>query len=279
MRLLFTATAALLISASTLSAQSNMTNKNGHDILPADGDYCLSMNGAPVIDFALNAINFMNNTGQTAQHPGFITGLPNNITGKYFINDTLAYRGTVSIITSSNTETFYFDDPNDTSSDPAELADKATTSACDVMLSLGREYRRGHNRLQGFYGAEGILVVGSSKSKNKYGMEAADALPWDGSSRVISSSTGLGIGVGARAFIGVEYFFAPKISLGAEFGWGLGIATSGRGKTVSEVNDNGNIVEETSSINTSTSVLGIDVDSGGNSLFGSSAALKMNFHF
>lgn len=277
MRLLFTFSAMLLLGANTAIAQNDLTNKNGHEILPTSGDYCISMDGAPIINFGLNTINIMNNTGQTAQHPGFV--IPNTIVGKYYVNDTLAYRGTVSIITESSSTVEYFDDPNDTSAEPAELSNKITSNSCDVVLSAGLEYRRGHNRLQGYYGAEALIGFSNSKMNYAYGMDAADDLQWNGSSRVISSSEGATISLGARGFVGAEYFFAPKISLGAEFGWGLGIVMSGRGSTTSEVNDNDNIIEETVKNANSVSGFGFGVDDGSSQLIGAGALLKLNLHF
>jgi hypothetical protein len=40
--------------------------------------------------------------------------------------------------------------------------------------------------------------------------------------RALKRKTNGRIGVGVRAFIGVEYFVAPKVSIGGEFGWGVG---------------------------------------------------------
>ena len=39
--------------------------------------------------------------------------------------------------------------------------------------------------------------------------------------RLVSTSYGSDLQVGAQAFIGVEYYFAPKMSIGGEFGWGI----------------------------------------------------------
>lgn len=277
MRLLFTFTAALLLGASTMSAQEELTNKNGHAILPSSGDYCLSMDGAPLIDFGLNVINIMNNTSQTAQHPGFT--IPNTIVGKYFVEDTLAYRIALSINTESSSTFDYFDDPNDNSAEPAELSNKTTSASCDVVISAGLEYRRGYNRLQGFYGAEALLGLSNSRMNYSYGMDALDDLTWNGSSRVIRSSQGATIGLGARGFVGAEYFIAPKISFGAEFGWGLGIEMSGRGSTTLQVRENDTIGEETNQNANSVSGFGLNVDSGTSQLMGGSALLKMNLHF
>jgi hypothetical protein len=55
-----------------------------------------------------------------------------------------------------------------------------------------------------------------------------------GNARVLDRRSGLTMGVGFRIFAGGEYFFLPKMSLGAELGWGLAVTTTGRSKTVLE---------------------------------------------
>jgi hypothetical protein len=42
-----------------------------------------------------------------------------------------------------------------------------------------------------------------------------------------NSNTASGYGFGLRGFIGAEYFFMPKMSIGGEFGWGLAYVKNG----------------------------------------------------
>ncbi len=49
------------------------------------------------------------------------------------------------------------------------------------------------------------------------------------SSRVRESYSGVSMLFGARAFAGVEYFVAPKLSIGGEFGYTIGFATNSKG--------------------------------------------------
>ena len=48
-------------------------------------------------------------------------------------------------------------------------------------------------------------------------------------SRTVETKNGATFTLGARAFIGAEYFILPKMSLGAEYGWGIGLSTTGSG--------------------------------------------------
>ena len=91
----------------------------------------------------------------------------------------------------------------------------------------------------------------------------------------------MAITFGLRGFAGVEYFFAPKISVAAEFGWGFGMVTNPRGSVTTETWDAVNStadVTETAGAN-SGSGMGFQVDNGINQLLGASAALTMYFHF
>jgi len=169
------------LSAPLATAQTtSLTSKNGHEILPQEGDYSLGMNAVPVLNFAHNAINIMSDNGSGATHPGFVSGSQNSITGKYYITPTKAYRGAINFTNSVSNNYSHFDDPNDTSDEPEQLTDNEQMSSSSIYGSVGLEYRRGHNRLQGFYGAEVILGASCSKTSYKYGQEAVDQLDFNG---------------------------------------------------------------------------------------------------
>ena len=107
--------------------------------------------------------------------------------------------------------------------------------------------------------------------------------------RKISEKPGGQFGLGLRAFIGAEYFVAPKISIGGEFGWGLGLAMNMKSKTVYEMEgiDGGPV--ETKADVTITAKRGmeliLDTDnnpanrSNYNLALSPSGALRLNFHF
>ncbi len=282
---------AALFGATSTFAQ--IESKNGWQVLPEAGDYAISMDAIPVIDFALNAVNIQNNVGSTAQHPGYVGGFNQVIVGKYFADATTAYRAKVAINTNSTKTTTYFDDLNDVATgvaSPAEVSDEMKSKTTQIILGGGMEMRRGHNRLQGFYGGEVLLGFNSSSTSNTYGMSydaTGETNGWlvGGDNRVTESKSGMGITFGLRGFAGVEYFFAPKISVGAEFGWGLGITTTPRGETTTEYWDDPNATgtnsqrTETKEGPNKSSSSGFQADNDISSALGSSAALTINFHF
>ena len=69
----------IFISALTFG---QMTSKNGHTILPEAGDWAIQMNAVPLVNMALNVTDIMNNDGQQAAHPDYVTGFSNVIVGK-----------------------------------------------------------------------------------------------------------------------------------------------------------------------------------------------------
>jgi hypothetical protein len=282
---------AALFAASTTFGQ--FTSKNGHEVLPEEGDIALGFDAVPVLNFGLNMINIMNNTGQQAQHPGYVSGYSNIIVGKYFLASDMAVRGRLGINTMSQTNTMFYDNPVDVANgvaSPGEISDVMKSSSADWFVGGGVEMRRGHNRLQGYYGGELMLLFGNNKVDNTFGVafnqttEDAGVIG-GGESRVLNSKDGY-FGLGLRGFAGVEYFFAPKISIGAEFGWGLGLANSGRGEVTTESWDlatpsataNSNITE-TNPGNSSFKMSGFGVDNGMGAFLAPSGALMIHFHF
>ena len=262
--------------------------------LPETGDIALGFNAVPVLDFGLNAINIMNDTGQTA---GGLADFPAGTSGttslKYFLSESEAVRIRVGLNYDSSTSSNLYDNPVEVADpdndDPSEISDVVTTNLSAFLLSGGYEWRRGNGRIQGLAGVEGLLGVGTSSESTNYGWdyddEAADfGVISDGSSRTVSERTGLGVSIGARGFVGMEYFIADKISLGTEYGWSVMRSSLGAGSVRTEswvVDGDGNGDNETeteeSGDSSSFSALhdnGMDIFTGD-----STGAITINFHF
>jgi hypothetical protein len=125
---------------------------------------------------------------------------------------------------------------------PQFQEDQMTENSYVVMLGLGMEKRRGHGRVQGFYGAEVLVGCGGDSKSFAYGnafdnnfntpmstTDFATGSTANVSARTKNSNGGMMFMVGARGFSGVEYFIAPKMSLGGEIGYTLGFSTHGKG--------------------------------------------------
>lgn len=207
------------------------------------------------------------------------------------------------------------------------VEDKATHSSSFIGIGVGMEKRKGKTRLQGLYGAEVYIWYSSSKDKFKYGntlsqgtadpnINVTDGTNWNtvNSSVFTSANIGTGsapansnvggtvngwrklsekpggqFGLGLRAFIGAEYFILPKISLGGEFGWGLGMAMNMKSKTVYEMEGLDSGGTETKAEVTVTHKRGmqfiLDTDNNPNAnnnynlALSPTGTLRLNFHF
>lgn len=285
----------------------DLTSKEGEPILPQAKDWGISLDATRFIKNA--SFDFVS----TAQ----------SISLKYFKDPKTAYRVGVRIGLNNWTTKAMVDDRVAASSTlsayPAAVVMKENVwkkSSTAIGLTFGIEKRRGVSRLQGIYGIEGSVYISSSKDKFTYGNalnastspqmvvdEKNDAMtsPYFGSAnnidtlpkiqgvqgpaRVLERKNGVALSIGARAFIGAEYFVLPKMSLGGEFGWGFGVSTTGRSETKLESIGQSNVQGGSGASVSSTTIdggasnhVGLDTDNS-NILGGLSATLRLNLYF
>jgi hypothetical protein len=296
---------ALAFGVTNAFAQ-DLTSKKGEPMLPEAEDMAVSVDATPFLNYMGNF--FGKTANNTAPTFNFLTS-NQTITVKKFKDAQTAYRASVRIGLQSNTEKAQVVDATQTFSTvsfPALVAmkeDKFKSSQTNVGLAVGMEMRRGKTRLQGYYGAEAGIALSSSSEKYTYGNTitpntATPAVPvntitttdfgsnhttdtYGNNARVTRFKSGMGFAFGVRAFVGAEYFILPKISLGGEFGMGLGWGMSGKSKTTIEsegTGTGGSAVGTQEVVGNKSSGLILDTDNN-NSLFGPSGSLRLNFHF
>ncbi len=268
---------AALFAGSFAFAQGSVTsmkNKKGLEYLPQAGDWAIQFDAAPMLTYVGSAFS---NAGATS--PAAASSFGNGIfVGKMFTSPTEAWRVKLGINFTRNSvdATAYNGDRS------LEYVSTTNTNTTMVLLGFGKEWRRGHNRLQGFYGAEGLLQIGSltpvvsyeySMDLEKAVQEGFETAGTPRSNGVTSSSA---LGIGVRGFMGVEYFILPKLSVGAEYGWGIGYMTSS-GEGEAEVYNGTEVITVTSKGDVNSGIV-IDNDNGGN-MFGGSASFNLTFHF
>tara|TARA_B100000700_G_C14947794_1_gene810080 strand:- start:413 stop:1258 length:846 start_codon:yes stop_codon:yes gene_type:complete len=263
---------------------SQMTSKNGHTILPEAGDWAIQTNGINLLNMGLNALDIMNDNGNNAQFPGYVEENEKVIVGKYFNSDDFATRYRIALNSNSYTEKEYGDDPTvDADDDPVDaLLRTKTSSYWELKVGYGHEYRRGHNRLQGFYGYEGLIGLnrgedGSENVSRDWEFSYEDIFEATGDdSFTTSEKQGMGVSLEARTFVGVEYFAAPKVSFGFEFNWGLEIEMSGRSSsetTTASYDEDGDIeLDDSETLGDSNRSFKFDVGNMG-------GAVTATFHF
>jgi hypothetical protein len=179
----------LVASIGVANAQETKTNchetcktKNGTPILPVAGEWSLGFDAVPVLNYFGNLLN----SGENSASIDFQQA--NTIVGSYMKTDNTAYTGKLGIGFTNK--------------------DESGESAYNVTLGAGLQKFRGTTRLRGYYGAGVELGTGAFKTVS------TDSI---GTSTTVDNSS---LSFGVRGNVGVQYFFAPKMSVGAEYGWG-----------------------------------------------------------
>lgn len=204
---------AMFIGAS-VSAQ-DLTSKKGTPILPEAGEWSIGVGANSTLEYFGNLMNGNNNA------PTFDWANDQIITGKMMKDANTAYRAYVRLGLGSTKAA----DQEVTFPGGGPVVDsiEVKNSATNIALGAGLQKYRGKGRLRGIYGAEAMIMLSSAKET------------WDGTDETlgaisIEDKAGSTFGLGLRAFIGAEYFFAPKMSVGGEFGWGLMLQSTGEGE-------------------------------------------------
>ncbi|MBL7875111.1 MAG: hypothetical protein JNL53_05575 [Cyclobacteriaceae bacterium] len=229
-----------------------LKSKKGIPILPEAGEWGLGISANPFLNYGGNFFN--GNTNNNSPSFAFPTNPTNNIAlfGKYVVDAHTAYRVRFNATVNTTVDKAVIAQ-NEITPDPffpAFTEDFRKTNRQTVVVAAGYEKRRGKSRVQGVYGGE--LVIGYTGINQSY--EYGNPMSQDfnapitnnfggnilqGSSaaavqRKIDEKFGSILTVGARGFIGVEYFIGPKVSLGGEFGYSLAFNNSTRGLITSE---------------------------------------------
>ena len=235
---------AALFTVGITFAQDQLTSKKGVPILPEAGDYAIGFDAGNLLNYAGNLLN--NSAGNSLNN----LDLNNDqftITGKYFVSADKAYRGMLRLgFTSTNIkDAFGF----------GNEGDEFDTTDINITVGGAVEMRRGKGRLQGFYGPVAMISFGSSSSERTFDAGGGQEF-----------KTGALIGINLGGLAGIEYFFAPKISVGAEIMWTLSFLTQGDG----ELTTNTGGTSTTTDIYGGSS-FGVDTRPNGN--------ISLNFHF
>lgn len=271
-------TLAVSAFATVASAQegesTQIQNKNGVDVLPVQGEFAVGFNAVPVLSFLGNSLNGNTNNTYIGQNKFASAFGQNVIFGKYMLADNVALRGHLRIAFENDARYNYV--TNDTQNSPDSLIkDKGVFRDHEINLGGGYEFRRGKGRIQGIYGGDAFVGFNGGSETYTYGNEfgmlnqaptTSTSFPGGSSSqgtRLSSFKYGNSFSVGVRPFAGIEFFFAPKISLGAEFGWFIAYSMQGEGTWTEEYfdpNTDGGIVRENTIPVAGSNTLSIDTD-------------------
>lgn len=277
--------AVALVAASAASAQTGeITSNRGENWLSQDGDWGLTFDAQPLLNYAGNLFNNGNNTGVAALNNLWNTdsflgingnqanpGGSNVVIGvKKLVDANTAYRGKVRIGFGSTKETELVNDVTSTANPPAQVEDVTKNSYMAVNLGVGLEKRVGSTRVVGIYGGEFNIGFGNSKTVYEYGNAISANNPVAG--RNTEEKHGSVFGLGLNGFVGVEWFAAPKISLSGEYTWGLSLRSKGHTETSAEGWNGTGVETQTVEAGTKRNQFSLDTGVSG-------ASIGVNFYF
>lgn len=273
---------AAMVAAMTASAQTGeITSNRGENWLSQSGDWGLTFDATPLVNYAGNLFNGNTNNGGVGLN-NFFNSTSNRgsqvvIGGKKLIDANTAYRGRVRIGFGSTKETDLVNQipqPTPAPNPAAQVEDVTKNGYMAVQLGAGIEKRVGSTRVVGVYGGELNIGLGSGKTTYEYGNALSDNNPV---SRPTEEKAGSLFSVGLNGFVGVEWFAAPKISLSGEYTWGLAMSSEGHTENTGEAwvigtSGSGSVVSTTVEGGTKRNNFSLDTGVSG-------ARIGVNFYF
>lgn len=240
-----------LMSFVAISAQ----NEGGKNYLPEKGDMAFGINVKPVLKYVGNVFNSSvdNELDYLGGEPISTKEYRNDIIpdvsvmGKYMLTENWGLRANVGMMFGTDKKRSYVADDQNAELNPfdeTKLIDVKKTKKNGMSLLLGAEYRKGNNRVQGVFGMGVLFGVLSEKTTYKYA-NAVTSLNQNPTSawysdwtkspyRPLEEKTDKGVFYGITGSAGIEWFVAPKVSLGAEVNLSLYGINEGQLYTISE---------------------------------------------
>ena len=269
----------VLISVFQFTYAQELVSKKGTPILPEPKDWSIGFDASPLIKYVGNFFNHAENNNSLMNYQDSVT-----LVGLYVKNAATAYRAKVRLNFISEKWTAHVEDQLNALS---TVNDERNFSQFAITLGLGIQKMRGKGRLKGIYGFEGLITYGTNKNDYTYGnaidathqtpvsTDWSDTLHQDiynpspgnintssGLIRATAIKNGAFFEIGVRGFIGAEYFFAPKMSLSAEYGWTIAFGTQSEGEITYE-GWNGSATASKTDQTVKKSIFGSDVDHAG----------------
>jgi hypothetical protein len=168
----------------------------------------------------------------------------------------------------------------------AAAARALVEKGCKVVLNA-----RSEERLKGMVAELGANAISGFTTTSNVAT-SLDGYANVDAARALSRKTNGKIGVGIRAFIGAEYFILPKISIGGEFGWGIGYQLNTKDKSTWDAEGTstaagstqiGKEIKVKDSVNGGSNFI-LDTDRNASNsntynLMGGSGTIRLTFHF
>lgn len=218
------------------AAAQEITGSRGEAILPQKGDWCLAFDAVPFLTYAGNLLN---SSANNSTQPEFPNGYENTLVLKKYKEDNRATRLKLRIGISRDRFDTIVVGLSSTNPEPS-VTDSWQKSQQNFAFGIGFEKSKGKGRLKGYKGMEILVKFSSMKTTYTYGDGPLSSTVWIHTNTfgqgagVLEVDEGNKLGLNLRYILGAEYFFAPKMSLSAEYSWGINYFVIGESKVVSE---------------------------------------------
>ncbi|MGB4774834.1 MAG: hypothetical protein WBP45_06665 [Daejeonella sp.] len=232
------------------SSDGKILSKHGFPIKPEAGDWGVTIDATPFLKYAGNFFSFRDG-GDENQAPTYNNlnnlGSANNpvtVTGRYFLADNRSVAVDFTLGMNSTTS-------NEVNMVDPDQFNTTKISYQNIGIGAAYEFRKGIARIVGSYGPHisiaslsapttyddmGVVVTQGGKVEFEDGENSDNNTTIKGGNQFV-----LGVG----GFLGVEYYFAPKISLGGRFALDLNsTSTSKRVKEFSNGQDDSPVAEK-----------------------------------
>ncbi len=221
----------------TDKTENVLVNKKGHPILPKQGDFSIGVSAVPYLEYLGNFFGKSNLNTLSIDDA--------NIFGRYYLDEKSAIRFNFYIKNSNKYINEYVPDTEALAANPSSTAtvkDVSNIKDNEYGLIAGYQMFRGYRRLRGFYGGQVGYVRSNIRTFNKYGNPLNNNNPV---SRVLKDKGRPTDNIILGALAGVEYYFAPKMCIGAELHLNAVLTLTGKHEVESELWDGSRVVKTT----------------------------------
>lgn len=236
----------LVLAALTMVAVTARSQETEVQYTPKTGDYAISISAIPMTQYIGQFFNgaLANNYaefGGQAYIGGDVNTMPfrkiaplMSVSGKYFLDKETAVRVNLGLIYQRTFTKSYSNDDAEHAINPfsqKKVIDTYLSKNNGLSLMAGLEKRAGKERLQGIYGAGLLVAATTAIDKYTYGNAITDInqAPSESNGGTVAAMNGFAYNrlikdynlgatwhAGIVTFVGVEYFFMPKMSIGGE---------------------------------------------------------------
>lgn len=190
-----------------------------NDYLPEAGDIAIGIEATPFFNYIGNMFNGTEDNSLNLND--------NTLYFRYYLTKDAAVRFAFQISSDGGNSEYYVRDDAAFFADPLsqdKVIDKYSYTDNYYHLRLGYQMFRNYKRFRGYFGGDLGYQYNKYKESYEYGNNMTELNPsptnaWGfGTPRRLEDNYGLEQGIGAGAFVGIEYYFLPKVCIGGEFG-------------------------------------------------------------